>query len=281
MSRPGHCKGVVVSATSVALLLEVMVFGAFAGEPEKRTVAAERGRPTIEISSRTDDAGRPVLKVVIDGIPRKKLDPERVQALIDLFRDGEGQGDDDDRPAARQDGARGGRDESEEEEDGDDDECEEEDEEDEDECEDDEDDDEEEEDDDDDERPARGNRREFEMELRLHIRRDIEEPCEAVKEAKPAAVKPAARPGREEKPIKKNPKNPKKPQPPAEQKKNGGVKAAAAETREVTDRGPAESRDAEWQSLVPLLRQQADQFRRVVGLQQAKAQESARRGVGD
>ena len=69
------------------------------------------------------------------------------------------------------------------------------------------------------------------------------------------------------------------PQPPVEQKKNGGGKAAAIETG--MGRSPVESEDAEWQSVLPLLRRQADQFRRVVGLQQAKTQEPVPRSVGD
>ncbi len=79
MSHHGHCKGLVVSATEG---------GAAVGSDGRRCLRRRAGdansrggeaRPTIEISSHTDDEGRPVLKVVIDGIPRKKLDPERVQ----------------------------------------------------------------------------------------------------------------------------------------------------------------------------------------------------------
>lgn len=266
MSRSGHCNGFVVSATGVALLLGVMVAGSFAAEPPKRKVAAENRRPTIEVISHTDGEGRPVVRVVIDGIPGKKVDPERVQALLDVFRDGDRQ-DEDDRPAARRNRAKGDRHEREEDED--DEECEEED--DEDECE--------EDDDDDEERPVRGNRREFEMELRLHIRRNIEEPVQpAAKEAKPAA-KSAAAPEKDEKPRKKKPG--KKPQATKEQKSDGAASTAGIETGDVSEDRLADSGDTQWQSVLPLLREQADQFRRVVGLQQAKAQESVRRGIGD
>lgn len=258
MSRPGHCKGFVVSATGVALLLGVMVAGSLAGEPPKRQEAEEDGRPTIEITTHTDDEGRPVVKLVIDGIPKKKLNPERVQAVLDLFREGNGD-DQDDRPAARRAKAKGDRHESEEDEDEDEDEeeCEEDDEE-------------------DDERPVPANRREFEMELRLHIRRNIEEPVPApAKEAKPAtAAKPAAASGQDEKPRKKKPG--KKPRGTAEQKSGSAASTAGVETGDAPESRLAGSADSQWQSVLPLLRQQADQFRRVVGVQSGKVPDAVR-----
>lgn len=254
MSRPGHRKGFVVSATGVALLLGMMVAGSFGAEPPKRKVAEEDGRPTIEITTHTDDEGRPVVKLVIDGIPKKKLNPERVQAVLDLFREEDGD-DEDDRPAARKAKAKGARHESEEDED--EEECEEDDEE-------------------EDERPVPANRREFEMELRLHIRRNIEEPVPApAKEAKPAAsAKPAAAPGQDEKPRKKKPG--KKPRGTTEKKGDSAASTARVETGDAPESRLAASADSQWQSVLPLLRQQADQFRRVVGVQSGKVPDAAR-----